>query len=379
MAMSASHVAFEPGLRFIVEPSTSRLSAPEKELLADLRPAGIMLRKRNFLQAAEYSVWLQEARRLVAEIREAIDRPHIIISIDHEGGAVHRVPPPITRFPYAATYGSSKEAVEQVSIAMAEELTSLGVNLSFAPVADIHSNPANPVINERAFGTTPALVTEAALTCARALRSHGVIPCAKHFPGHGDTAVDSHWTLPIVPHSLKALMERELVPFKALIDDGIEMVMSAHLIAVALDADRQATISPAVLTTLLRDTLQFRGLTIADALGMKGIYDVVMSGTFVSRAHSAGLDLFLMAGDAVTLQDALRLRDELQRNVETGELSMQSLLSVQGRIERFLTALPQHAVSELPAETLKKHAALAETLAKNAAWSRVFFNPNGFY
>jgi beta-N-acetylhexosaminidase len=376
--MTSSTSVFDPGLRFIVEPYSTRLSPIEQSQLADLRPAGIMLRKRNFLQNQPYDIWLEELSRLLADVREAIGRPHIIVSIDHEGGAVHRIPPPLTRFPYAATYGSSLEAVTQVSSVMAQELTSIGVNISFSPVADIHSNPKNPVINERAFGTTPEQVSMAAVACARALRAHGVVPCAKHFPGHGDTAVDSHWMLPIVPHTRDELLSRELVPFKALIDDGIEMIMTAHLIALGLDPDRQATISPEVLTTLLRETLGFGGVTIADALGMKGIYDVVMSGSFTNRAHQAGLDLFLMAGDAVTIGNAISLRDELQRSLEQGALPEATLMAAQSRIERLLARLPQYPVGKIPVRTLQANTALAETLAKNAPWSRFIFNPVGF-
>jgi len=376
--MNSSPSVFDPGLRFIVEPSSTTLSATEFSQLADLRPAGIMLRKRNLLQDQPYEAWLAKLDQLLADVRKAIGRPNIIVSIDHEGGAVHRTPAPLTRFPYAATYGSSLEAVTEVSSFMAQELTSIGVNISFWPVADIHSNPRNPVINERAFGVTPEQVTSAAIACARTLRSHGVIPCAKHFPGHGDTSADSHFSLPIVPHTRQELLSRELVPFKALIDDGIEMVMTAHLIALDLDADRQATISPAVLTSLLRETLGFKGVTIADALGMKGIHDVVMSGTFATRAHQAGLDLFLMAGDAVTLGDAISLRDELQRGAEQGTLVESSFMASQARIERLLNTLPQYAVKPLSAQTLQTHNKLAETLAKNAPWSSFVFSPAGF-
>jgi beta-N-acetylhexosaminidase len=376
--MNASPAPFDPGLRFIVEPSSTRLTPLEKQQLADLRPAGIMLRKRNFSQTEQYPVWLGELGALLEEVRESIGRPNIIVSIDHEGGAVHRLPPPLTRFPYAATYGASVEAVKAVSAIMAHELASIGVNVSYSPVADIHSNPKNPVINERAYGTTAEQVARAAVACAQSLRAHGIVPCAKHFPGHGDTAVDSHWMLPIVAHTKGELLSRELVPFKALVDDGIEIVMSAHLIAIGLDADRQATISPVVLTELLRDELGFKGVTIADALGMKGIFDVIMSGSFTAQAHEAGLDLFLMAGDAVMLKDALRLRDELLRGLDQGRLPLDSLQRSQARIELLLGTLPQYPVRELGASDLKRHAALAETLAKNAAWSSFIFNPQGF-
>lgn len=368
----------DPGMRFIVEPSSTRLSSEEALMLSDLKPAGIMLRKRNFLQNEPYDVWRAEYQKLLADVRIAIGRPHIIVCVDHEGGAVHRFPEPITRFPYPAVYGSSPQAVEAVSAAMAQELCSLGVNISFSPVADIHSNPTNPVINQRAFGATASQVTEAALMCATTLRRGGVVPCAKHFPGHGDTATDSHFAVPVLTHSLSELQQRELIPFQRLIDEGIEMVMSAHLMVPQVDADNQATISRRMLTDLLRAQMGFRGVTITDALGMKGILDVVMSGSFVSRAHNAGLDLFLMAGDVVTLRDSITLRDELVRDLNAGVLDEHSMATVQGRLEAFLSALPQHPVTSLSPEQVANNRALCETLAKNTPWKEFVFDPHGF-
>lgn len=366
------------GLRFVVEPTAPQLSSAEADLLADLKPAGIMLRKRNFLPNEPYDVWLACYAQLLEDIRAAIGRPSIIVSVDHEGGAVHRYPAPITRFPYAASYGSSREAVTAVARAMAVELVSLGVNLSFSPVADIHSNPANPVINQRSFGRSAAMVAEAACLCAQALRAEGVVPCAKHFPGHGDTSLDSHVALPVLQLSLEDLQQRELVPFMALINDGIEMIMSGHLVAPALDADNPATVSPRIQRDLLRTTLGFRGLTIADALGMQGILDIVRSGSFATRAQSAGLDLFLMAGDVISLDDACRVRDELRSAVESQHLDVQEMQTTQQRISEFLRTLPQHPVKRLESHLFEQHAALSQTLSKNAPFSDFVFSARGF-
>jgi beta-N-acetylhexosaminidase len=376
--MNCSSPVQDPGIRFIVEPSGLTLTAAEREQLRELKPAGIMLRKRNFYHDRPYQEWLRSYAALLQECRDAIGRPSIIVSIDHEGGAVHRVPNPITRFPYAATYGAVVDAVFEVATAMGEELATLGVNVSFSPVADIHSNPNNPVINERAFGTEASQVASAAIAFARGVRQHGIVPCAKHFPGHGDTANDSHYTLPSLPYSLEQLKKRELIPFKALIDEGIEMIMSAHLMVPAIDPENQATISRSILTDLLRGSLGFRGLTIADALGMKGIHGVVTGGAFPILAHRAGLDLFLMVGDTVSITDALELRDQFSDALIKGEIDGMSAQETERRIGQFLATLPQHTVSELPAETLARHAALAHTLAANAPWSSFRFDPVGF-
>lgn len=368
----------DTGLRFIVEPTSSSLSPSEASLLRQLRPAGVMLRKRNFLQNEPYDVWRKQFSLLLNDIRTAIGRPRIIVSIDHEGGAVHRFPDPITRFPYPASYGSSHEAVAAVAEAMALELSATGINLSFSPVADIHTNPSNPVINQRAFGTSAPAVADVVCLFARTLRQGGVVPCAKHFPGHGDTAVDSHYAVPIVTRSRAELEQRELIPFRALVQDGIEMVMSGHVVVPALDAENQATVSPIVLAELLRKSLGFSGLTIADALGMKGIYDVVISGSFAERAHQAGLDLFLMAGDTVTLADACNVQNEFQRAIDSGVIDRDSMIATQSRIENFLEHLPQHPVCEIDSTILDAHAQLAKTLAQNTPFSEFLFSPEGF-
>ncbi len=376
--MSKSDKKLDLGIRFIVEPAGFTLSADEVRELNELRPAGIMLRKRNFRQDLPYTEWLTVYKDLIDHCRQAIGRPSIIISIDHEGGAVHRFPPGVTRFPYAATYGSSPEAVFEVASAMGEELSALGINVSFSPVADIHSNPNNPVINERAYGTQPQQVINAALACARGLRQQGVVPCAKHFPGHGDTATDSHYAVPVVSHTRQQLEERELLPFRALIADGIELVMSSHLMVPAIDPDNQATVSHAIMSDLLRGGLGFRGLTIADALGMHGIHSVLKGGAFPVLAQRAGLDLFLVAGDTVSISDALTLRDQLQVAIENDQLDRASVEESNLKIFQFLETLPQHPVNGIPAETRTKNNQLAQKLAANALWSNFQFEVNGF-
>jgi len=373
----SEHVC-DPGIRFVVEPSGTVLTPQERAQLQDLRPAGIMLRKRNFCHELPYSEWFLAYQNLIADCRQAIGRTNIIVSVDHEGGAVHRFPAPITRFPYPATYGSIPDAVFEVASAMGEELSALGVNLSYSPVADIHSNPQNPVIHERAFGTTAESVINAAIACARGLRQHGVTPCAKHFPGHGDTATDSHYAVPVVERDKLELGRRELAPFKALIAAGIEIIMTAHVMVPAFDRDNQATISKALLTDLLRGQLGFEGLTIADALGMRGIHGVVTAGSFPVRAHLAGLDLFLVAGDTVSIGDALTLRSQLMQALASEEIDLASELATEQRIEAFLGSLAQHEVKQLSPETLARHATLASQLAANAPWSKFQFHPAGF-
>ncbi|RMG39643.1 MAG: glycoside hydrolase family 3 protein, partial [Candidatus Dadabacteria bacterium] len=232
------------GLKFIIEPSGPSLTDDERYLIKHLQPAGVMFRSRNFLQDAPYNEWLSCYRELVAEIRSLIKRKHVILSIDHEGGRAIRPPAPITRFPYAIKWADSIETVTEM---IAIELRALAINLNFAPVADIHSNPDNPVIGPRAFGSTAAEVTEKCLLFLKTLRANGISGCPKHFPGHGDTHTDSHFELPVLELPPDKLKERELVPFKTLINSGADIVMTAHVLYPLIDPNHPATLSEVIL------------------------------------------------------------------------------------------------------------------------------------
>jgi len=362
------HSQFDPGLRFIVEPKSFALSAEERSQLADLKPAGVMFRKRNFLQAPDvpYQEWLSAYRELLSDICKTTKRDSLIISIDHEGGRVHRLPPPITRFPYPAFYSASDGAIESVAHAMGIELRSLGINVSFSPVCDIHSNPKNPVIHHRAFGETALEVSERTQRFAQALLSEGVFPCAKHFPGHGDTESDSHFSVPVVNASLEELRSRELVPFQNLIQNGIEMVMSAHIALPKIDSVNQATLSSKIMKDLLRGELGFNGVSVADALGMAAVRGDLAASSFSVRAHNAGIDLLLMVGDSVSLGDALRCRDDLV----SCECDQESLMESQVRIELLLEKLPMHQVVELGSEVFERHEVLRASLGSNREWEK---------
>ena len=349
------------GLHFIVEPQGTCLTKEEAAQLKKLQPAGIMFRKRNFLQEADYSSWLSAYRILVEQIRECIDREKLLLCIDHEGGRVIRPPLPITRFPYAARWGGR---TSEVAEAMACELRSLGINLSFAPVVDIHSNPANPVIGERAFGRTATEVIGPAKIFAATLAQQQILPCIKHFPGHGDTTADSHYSLPVVNLSATELQQRELQPFAALIEAGIPLIMTAHIMFPQLDSQYQATISEAILQGLLREQLGFKGVIVADALGMKAIAGALSASATVVQAIKATLDLFLVVGDTVDLKQALVMAQNLEQALEAKQLEEPKLLASTNRIQKLLLSVANHPIQELSANVFAKHQALAAELEK---------------
>lgn len=363
------------GKKFLVEPIGTALSDEELRQLVRLQPQAIMLRKRNFLQNVEYQTWLAAYANLLGQIRSVLEHERLIIAIDHEGGRVIRPPAPITSFPYAAHWAN---ASSQVGEAMAIELKSLGINVNFAPVADIHSNPKNPVINERAFARTAEEVTRAAVAFARALKSHGVTPCAKHFPGHGDTTTDSHWGVPSLVATLDALRSRELVPFQALMDDGIAMIMTAHILFPNIDPNHVATLSKTILHDLLRAEMGFKGVVIADALGMAATVGKINDRETIVKAVNAGLDIFLCAGDSITISDAIVMSDLMQEALKYGEISQDTLDASAQRIDNLVNSLPQYSVTELDATTLEKHHSLATALEKQSPWTDFQLSLPGF-
>lgn len=370
-----STARYAHGQHFIIEPTGTALTDDERRILKDLRPAGVMFRKRNFLPDKPYQEWLATHKKLLSEIREIVGRENLIVCIDHEGGQIVRPPAPITRFPYPARWAGRTKLVTE---AMAIELRSLGINLSFAPVADIHSNPDNPVINERAFGRTAAEASQGALECARILESHKVLPCAKHFPGHGDTKTDSHYDLPILDASLDDLRVRELVPFKTLIDAGCDFVMTAHLLFPKIDRNEMATTSERLLKNLLRDEMGFNGVIVADALGMKAISERLGSEKFVLQAVRATLDLFLVVGPTVTMQHAVMLAEQLEEAARRDTTIADLLAASSARIDAACKKLTVHEVRALDTEVFVRHAALATELQQQTAWSGFTFHAEEF-
>lgn len=276
------------GHHFVVGLEGTRLTPRESRLLNELRPAGIILFANNIDKGEPH--WEGKLRDLILAAKEGADNPELLVSIDHEGGKVHRLPPPITRFPAAHHW---RESVTGVAEAMAVELLQLGVTLSFCPVLDIHSEPTNPVIGHRAFGSDPDEVAELGERFYKAQEAFGVLACGKHFPGHGATTTDSHYTLPVLDLPLEALRARELVPFKRAIASGIGALMSAHVLYPQLDPKVPATLSRRILTELLRDELSFSGVVFTDALDMRALekMETPLAETFIS----AGGDILLVA------------------------------------------------------------------------------------
>jgi beta-N-acetylhexosaminidase len=231
--------------------------------------------------------------------RSAPDGTPALIAVDHEGGPVQRMRAPATVWPAMGAHARfappEDEAIaERVGRAIGDELAALGFDIDFAPVLDVHTNPANPIIGERAFGRSAEAVARRGLAFARGLDAAGVLACGKHFPGHGDTATDSHLELPRIDHGWDRLEEVELLPFRRAAAAGLPMIMTAHVVFAALDPTRAATLSEQVVTGLLRERLGYRGVIVSDDLDMQAIAAHTGADAAAVAAVRAGCDALLL-------------------------------------------------------------------------------------
>jgi beta-N-acetylhexosaminidase len=244
------------------------------------------------------------------------------VSVDQEGGRVARLKEPFTKWPPMATLGRAGNGSEALAArfakALADELLAVGITLDYAPVLDIHTNPKNPVIGDRALAERAEDVAKLGRAIIRALQGAGLAACGKHFPGHGDTSADSHFELPVVEHPPDRLRAIELEPFRAAIVEQVAFIMTAHVLVPSMDDTRPATLSPEIVQKLLRDELRFDGVILSDDLEMKAVsakYAVVDAAVDAIRAGCDGL--LICSGD-VDLQG--RTLEALVRAVESGQI-----------------------------------------------------------
>ena len=247
----------------------------------------------------------------------------LLIASDLEGGTTFRFTAGGTQFPTQMGIGAggADQDAYQMGRITALEGRAVGIHLAFAPVADVNSNPDNPIINTRSFGGDPKMVARFVAATIHGLHDYGMLSTAKHFPGHGDTETDSHLSLPTITAGWARFDTLELVPFRAAIAAGVDAVMSAHIALPALDPGehRAGTLSPPILTGLLRDSLHFKGLVATDALSMGAIVKEVGPEEAPILAFLAGSDLLLMPSDPGKAIDAM------VKAVESGRISRERL------------------------------------------------------
>jgi beta-N-acetylhexosaminidase len=263
------------------------------------------------------------------------ERDDVLVAIDEEGGDVTRLE--VTHgssFPgnYALGRVDDVELTRAVANELGRRLAECGVDLNWAPSADVNSNPDNPVIGVRSFGADTALAARHTVAYVEGLQAAGVAACTKHFPGHGDTNVDSHHALPRIDVDLDTLHARELAPFRAAIAAGSKAVMSAHILLPALDPDRPATLSPQILTGLLREALGYQGLIVTDGMEMQAISSTYGIERGSVLAIAAGADAICVGGGLADEETVLRLRDALVDAVRGGDLPEERLADAAARV-----------------------------------------------
>jgi beta-N-acetylhexosaminidase len=271
----------------------------------------------------------EQLTSLTAELRA--ERPDLIVAIDEEGGDVTRLEAARgSSYPGNAALGvvDDVELTRRVAASIGAELAGAGVNLDFAPVADVNTNPQNPVIGIRSFGADAELVARHVASFVEGLQGAGVAACAKHFPGHGDTSLDSHVALP----SVDLLEDDALVPFRAAIQAGVLSIMTAHIVVRSL-GDVPATMSREILHDLLRTELGFEGLVVTDALEMKAISDTVGVEEGAVRSIAAGADGLCLGHDLFD-ESVVSVRDALVEAVRSNRLPQERLESAASRVAR---------------------------------------------
>jgi len=312
------------------------IPAELRSLAREFDLGGVILFSRNI-----------EAPEQVAELSaesEALGRAMPAwVSVDQEGGRVARLKEPFTKWPPMATLGRAGRESEvlagRFARALAEELLAVGITLDYAPVLDIHTNPKNPVIGDRALAERAEDVARLGRVIIRGLQGAGLAACGKHFPGHGDTSTDSHLELPLVEHEVERLRAIEFEPFRAAVAEQVAFIMTAHMLVPALDEQRPATMSPHVVQKLLREELKYEGVILSDDLEMKAVSAQYAVPDAAVDAIRAGCDAVLVCQGNIDLQ--ARTLEALVKAVESGKIPAKrwddAFLRLKTVKQRFLT------------------------------------------
>jgi beta-N-acetylhexosaminidase len=306
-----------------------------RSLAREFQLGGVIVFSRNIEAPEQVAELSHDVQGLAAELP-------LWVSVDQEGGRVARLRAPFTEWPPMAVLGRSGDATlaTRFAAALAAELRAVGVTLDYAPVLDIHTNPTNPVIGDRALSDSAELVATLGAAIVRGLQQNGVAACGKHFPGHGDTSVDSHLELPVVEHPPDRIRRVELLPFQAAIAADVAFIMTAHVLVPSFDDEKPATLSPRLVRAILREELDYDGVILSDDLEMKAIAKTWSVPDAAVQAVAAGCDGLLVCSGNVEAQVATL--EALVHAVEDGTIPygrLEDALSRQRRAkERFLAA-----------------------------------------
>ncbi|MGH9254323.1 MAG: beta-N-acetylhexosaminidase [Vicinamibacterales bacterium] len=273
------------------------IPAELRSLAREFGLGGVILLARNIEAPEQVAELAHDVQSLAGELP-------LWVSVDQEGGRVARLRAPFTEWPPMATLGRSGDVAlaSRFAAALAAELSAVGITLDYAPVLDIHTNPKNPVIGDRALADDAEVVGRLGAAIIGALQEHGIAACGKHFPGHGDTSVDSHLDLPVIEHAPDRIRRVECVPFRAAIAADVAFIMTAHVLVPSLDEERPATLSRRIVHGLLRDELGFEGVILSDDLEMKAIAAAYAVPDAAVQAIAAGCDGVLICAGHIEAQ-----------------------------------------------------------------------------
>jgi beta-N-acetylhexosaminidase len=329
----------------------------------DLGVGHVILFARNVDRPEQVAELVRELQEIARDAGH--DRP-LLVAVDQEGGRVARLREPWTVWPPLRAVGRAgdEETARRMGRALAHELSACGIRCDFAPVVDVDTNPANPVIGDRAFSDDPEVVSRLGAAMIDGLQRGRVAACAKHFPGHGDTDLDSHLDLPAVDHSRKRLEDVELRPFRKAIEAKVATIMTAHVLVRELDDQLPATLSPRVVDGLLRKEMKYEGVVVSDDLEMGAIAKRWPAGKAAVLAAQAGCDLLPVCKTPDLQVESI---EALIRAVEADEISSTSMDDAEARIraakDRFLLPYRDPDPKEARrAAGLGEHTRLAEEI-----------------
>ena len=290
-------------------------------LVEEYKVGNVILFRHNIESGSQLKAL---CRQIQALVREHTGHS-AFICIDQEGGGVSRLPEDGVNVPggMALAATGSPENARLAAAITARELRALGIQVNFAPVADVNNNPRNPIIGSRCFGDTPQQVCAFLLPALEGYRESGVLATVKHFPGHGDTQMDSHISLPVIPKTLEQLEQLELIPFRAAVEAGCPLVMTTHILFPGIEKEHvPATMSRAIITGLLKQKLGFRGLVVSDCMEMAAIQTYYGTARGAAAAAAAGVDLITVSH---TESLAAQAAEEMEKAVLSGRISMEEM------------------------------------------------------
>ena len=335
------------------------LNPETEDLIRNHHVGGLILFSRNYENPEQLYTLIRDLQNVASSTSTGLP---LFISVDQEGGRVARLTEPFTQYPPLCCLGhaQSEDLAYRFGLALATELMDVGINMDYAPVLDVHTNPENPIIGDRAIASDPDTVARLANSFIKGFKDRGMIPVGKHFPGHGDTHLDSHLDLPTVNRDAATLEAVELVPFRETIAQGLEVIMTAHVIYTAWDKKNTATFSKIILQDILRKKLGFQGIIMSDDLEMKAVEKYFPFDAFPRMGIEAGLDMFLICN---SMKKARALHDQFVKDVNDGTIPT---APIQQSVERILHLKENLTLPPInppnPANWQKTHAPFASEL-----------------